>query len=122
MTTADYALIVSIASAVLSVFALIWNVWQKYIFVRPTLDVGFGVYQIMQRSGPMTMRATQCHELGIRTGHPSLPHMPEAAMVMAVPAPVRIRDPQPYRRRSDDRSAERERAVRRRPASQNGCW
>jgi len=59
MTTADYALIVSIASAVLSVFALIWNVWQKYIFVRPTLDVGFGVYQIMQRSGPLTMRATK---------------------------------------------------------------
>src|SRR5262249_34783416 len=59
MTTADYALIVSLTSAVLSFFALIWNVWQKYIFVRPTLDVGFGVYQIMQPSGPMTMKATK---------------------------------------------------------------
>jgi hypothetical protein len=59
MTTADYALIVSISSAALSLFALIWNIWQKYIFVRPTLDVGFGVYQIMQRSGPATMRPTK---------------------------------------------------------------
>jgi hypothetical protein len=58
MTTADWALTVSIMSAVLSFFALAWNVWQKYIFVRPAVYVGFGVYQIMQRSGPNTMKPT----------------------------------------------------------------
>jgi len=48
MTTADYALIVSLASAATSIFALAWNVWQKYIFVKPKLQVTFGIYSILQ--------------------------------------------------------------------------
>jgi hypothetical protein len=50
MTTADYALIVSLASALTSVVALLWNVWQKYIFVKPALQVTFGVYRVMERA------------------------------------------------------------------------
>jgi hypothetical protein len=52
MTTAEYALIVSIASIFVSFGALIWNVWQKFIFVKPTLQVSFGVWRIWQPSAP----------------------------------------------------------------------
>jgi hypothetical protein len=48
MSTADYALIVSISSAFIAVASLIWNVCQKYIFVKPQVQVGFGVYHIME--------------------------------------------------------------------------
>jgi hypothetical protein len=51
MSTADYALIVSISSAFIAVASLIWNVWQKYIFVKPQVQVGFGVYHIMEPTG-----------------------------------------------------------------------
>lgn len=46
MTPATYALIVSIASIFISIGALLWNVWQKFIFVKPTLQVSFGVWRI----------------------------------------------------------------------------
>jgi hypothetical protein len=51
MTTADYALIVSIGSAGISLVALLWNVWQKYIFVRPSLQVSFGVFRVFHPAG-----------------------------------------------------------------------
>jgi len=46
MTTADYALIVSLGSVAISLVALLWNVWQKYIFVKPNLQVGFAVMKV----------------------------------------------------------------------------
>jgi hypothetical protein len=52
MTTADYALLVSLASAVVSIVALLWNVWQKYIFVKPVLQVTFGVFRIFEAGLP----------------------------------------------------------------------
>jgi hypothetical protein len=52
MTTADYALLVSLASSVVSIVALLWNVWQKYIFVKPVLQVTFGIYRIFQEGRP----------------------------------------------------------------------
>ncbi len=48
MTTADYALFVSLASALISVGALVWNVWQKYIFVKPDIQVSFQVMQLFE--------------------------------------------------------------------------
>jgi hypothetical protein len=48
MSTADYALIVSISSAFIAVASLFWNVWQKYIIVKPQVQVGFGVYHILE--------------------------------------------------------------------------
>jgi hypothetical protein len=44
MTTADYALIISGFALVTSIGAFIWNVWQKFIFVRPALQVFFGIF------------------------------------------------------------------------------
>lgn len=52
MTTAEYALVVSIASIFISFGALLWNVWQKFIFVKPTLQVSFGVWRIFQPGIP----------------------------------------------------------------------
>lgn len=48
MTTADYALIVSLASMAVAFGSLIWNVWQKFIFVKPNIQVAFGVWKVMQ--------------------------------------------------------------------------
>lgn len=48
MTTADYALITSILALVVSIFALLWNVRQKFIFVKPTLQAGLGVYNTLK--------------------------------------------------------------------------
>lgn len=38
-TTADYALIVSLSSATLSLFGLGWNIWSKFIYPKPRLEV-----------------------------------------------------------------------------------
>jgi len=48
MTTSDYALFMSFASIVISIVALLWNIWQKFLFVKPSLQVSFGVWHIMQ--------------------------------------------------------------------------
>jgi hypothetical protein len=52
MTPAEYALVVSIASIFISFIALLWNVWQKFLFVKPTLQVSFGVWRIVQPGAP----------------------------------------------------------------------
>lgn len=52
MTTSEYALIVSIASIFVSFGALLWNVWQKFLFVKPALQVSFGVWRIVQPGAP----------------------------------------------------------------------
>ena len=48
MTTADYALIVSIESLFAALGALVWNIWQKFIFVKPALQVTFRVTAVFQ--------------------------------------------------------------------------
>jgi hypothetical protein len=51
MTTADYALLTSIASIFISIGALLWNVWQKFIFVKPALQVTFRVSRVLKSTG-----------------------------------------------------------------------
>ncbi|WP_313010928.1 hypothetical protein [Brevundimonas sp.] len=41
MTTADYALIVSICSGVVAACSLGWNVWSKFIYPKPRLRIVF---------------------------------------------------------------------------------
>jgi hypothetical protein len=48
MNSADYALFISITSIFVSMGALLWNVWQKFIFVKPTLQVSFGLFRVVQ--------------------------------------------------------------------------
>ena len=52
MQTAEYALLVSITSIIVAFVALLWNVWQKVIFVKPTLQVSFGVWIIVEPGTP----------------------------------------------------------------------
>ena len=43
MTTADWALVISLCSAAISLAALAWNIWAKFIFPKPTVRVSFSV-------------------------------------------------------------------------------
>lgn len=51
MTTADWALVVSICSAGLSLFSLGWNVWSKWVHPKPRIKVGFAVMNIIDERG-----------------------------------------------------------------------
>src|ERR1700716_2639944 len=43
LTTADWALVISLCSAAISLAALAWNIWAKFIFPKPTVRVSFSV-------------------------------------------------------------------------------
>jgi hypothetical protein len=49
MTTADWALVISIFSAVVAVASFLWNVWSKFIYPKPVLRVSFAMVTIMQQ-------------------------------------------------------------------------
>jgi hypothetical protein len=50
MTTADWALVISILSAMISLVALAWNVWSKFIYPKPSFVVTFSVANIWERN------------------------------------------------------------------------
>lgn len=52
MTTADWALTISLLSFVISVASFIWNVWSKFIFPKPKIRVSFGPRVLMQDDEP----------------------------------------------------------------------
>lgn len=43
MSTADYALLVSLFSAAVSLGGFVWNVWSKFIYPRPRVRVSFAL-------------------------------------------------------------------------------
>jgi len=47
MTTADYALIVSICSGVVALSSLGWNIWSKFIYPKPRLRMGFSAIVVI---------------------------------------------------------------------------
>jgi len=51
MTTADYALIVSLLSFVVALGSLTWSVWAKFIFPKPRVRVSIAVVTEVQSSG-----------------------------------------------------------------------
>lgn len=51
MTTADWALVVSIFSLVVSLGSFIWNVWSKFIYPKAKIRVYVGVYLIIDGDG-----------------------------------------------------------------------
>jgi hypothetical protein len=51
MTTADYALIVSLCSAAIALAGFVWNVWQKFIYPKARLRVRFFVAVIINGTG-----------------------------------------------------------------------
>jgi hypothetical protein len=44
MTTADWALIISLCSLLLAMAGFVWNVWSKFIYPKPKVRVSIGVY------------------------------------------------------------------------------
>jgi hypothetical protein len=50
-TTADYALIVSIASAAVSIASFVWNVWSKFIYPKPRIAVSIGFMSVIDQHG-----------------------------------------------------------------------
>jgi hypothetical protein len=47
MTTADWALVISLCSAGVSLASFVWNVWSKFIYPKPTVQVSFGMMTMM---------------------------------------------------------------------------
>ncbi|WP_063683412.1 hypothetical protein [Bradyrhizobium stylosanthis] len=47
MQTADWALIISLFSLVISAASFIWNVWSKFIYPKPVIRVSFKMVQII---------------------------------------------------------------------------
>ncbi|WEK57659.1 MAG: hypothetical protein P0Y52_14115 [Candidatus Brevundimonas phytovorans] len=53
MTTADYALIVSIFSASVAIASFAWNVWSKWLYPKAKLRVGFAAIVVHFGNGPL---------------------------------------------------------------------
>jgi hypothetical protein len=53
VTTADWALVISLCSAVVSLAGFVWNVWSKFIYPKPRVQVSFN---FMTPSGGLFQR------------------------------------------------------------------
>ncbi|MET4294770.1 hypothetical protein ACVW1A_007831 [Bradyrhizobium sp. LB1.3] len=52
MQTADWALVISILSALTSLAGFLWNVWSKFIYPKPVVRTSFAMVTIMQSGAP----------------------------------------------------------------------
>jgi hypothetical protein len=48
MQTADWALIISIISAAISLAGFVWNIWAKFIYPKAVIRVSFAMVQIVE--------------------------------------------------------------------------
>ncbi len=51
MTTADWALIISLGSLVVAAASFTWSVWSTFIYPKPKVDVGFNIMTVHNREG-----------------------------------------------------------------------
>ena len=51
MTTADYALIISVVSVLIAIASFVWNVWSKFIFPKPKVNASAGIFSMFGESG-----------------------------------------------------------------------
>ena len=49
MKTADWALVISLCSAAISLAGFVWNVWSKFIYPKPKVLVSFNFMTIIQQ-------------------------------------------------------------------------
>jgi hypothetical protein len=66
MTTADWALVISLLSAATSLAGFIWSVWSKFIYPKPRVRVSFSMVSVIypRRSrDPNPIRALRSHML-----------------------------------------------------------
>jgi hypothetical protein len=52
LETADYALLVSLFSALVAIAAFVWNIWSKWIYPKARLRLSFGVIVAHFGNGP----------------------------------------------------------------------
>lgn len=57
LTTADYALIVSIFALTITIGNFVWNVWSKFIFPKPHLEVGIFIMTALTLGDNSTPKA-----------------------------------------------------------------
>jgi hypothetical protein len=48
VTTADWAIVISICSAAVSLASFVWNVWSKFIYPKPVVRVSFQMMRTVQ--------------------------------------------------------------------------
>jgi len=75
MTTADWAIIISLVSAVFAIASFVWNIWEKFIYPKPKLSVRLSLVISMD----MDEKSTLCN--------------PEALQLSATnhgPGPIKI--------------------------------
>ena len=48
MTGSDFAFLISGISLAVAMLALAWSVFEKFIFVKPRLQMSFGVFHVIQ--------------------------------------------------------------------------
>lgn len=89
-TTADYALIVSIGSAGVSLFSLGWNIWSKFIYPKPRIRVWADVKGAHLRTGHVvSFLADGTYACGFPHAEISNPAISVAATNFG-PGPVKI--------------------------------
>lgn len=54
MTTADWALVISILSAASSLAGFVWSVWSKFIYPKPVVRVHFSMVDVVDHESPDT--------------------------------------------------------------------
>jgi hypothetical protein len=67
MNTADYALGISLLALVISISGLVWNIWQKFIFVKPALQVHFGIFHHLKTEANSEFANPSGHRLLVLT-------------------------------------------------------
>jgi hypothetical protein len=66
MQTADWAFIVSLCSVVIALFSVLWNIWSKFIYPKPTVRVGFSHMAIVgSEEEILTLSATNMGPISV---------------------------------------------------------
>jgi hypothetical protein len=59
MHTADWALVISLFSAVIALSSLAWNVWPKFIYPKPTVRIRLSYNDLAPRCVPDRLKVDE---------------------------------------------------------------
>lgn len=51
MTTADWALIISLGSLIIALFSFVWNIWSKFIYPKPVVKTSINFMTLYDKNG-----------------------------------------------------------------------
>jgi hypothetical protein len=74
MTTADWALVISICSAIVSLASFVWNVWSTFIYPKPTIRVSFAMVQVVEHGSDYIPSVLRLSATNMGPGEVSLRH------------------------------------------------